>query len=144
MPSTTIYTLSLHDALPICPLENGPVQLQLNPPPGREFRPQDIALSPDGKHLAFVTGGSVSKLWVRALDSLTARELRDTDGAALDRKSTRLNSSHGYTSYAVHHDLHSFPTRRSSDLSPRERASSAAVEPSSGKRISAARHRAVA
>src|SRR5687768_7963021 len=35
-----------------------------------------------------------------------------------DRKSTRLNSSHGYISYAVFHhlDLHSFPTRRSSDL----------------------------
>ena len=60
-------------------LESVPLQLQLNPPLGREFRPQDIALSPDGKHLAFVTGGSVSKLWVRALDSLTARELRDTN-----------------------------------------------------------------
>src|SRR5687768_436380 len=33
-----------------------------------------------------------------------------------DRKSTRLNSSHGYKSYAVLRDLHSFPTRRSSDL----------------------------
>src|SRR5687768_8776482 len=38
-----------------------------------------------------------------------------------DRKSTRLNSSHGYISYAVfcyhhHPHLHSFPTRRSSDL----------------------------
>src|SRR5687768_10739736 len=33
-----------------------------------------------------------------------------------DRKSTRLNSSHGYISYAVHRALHSFPTRRSSDL----------------------------
>src|SRR5690606_22413067 len=38
-----------------------------------------------------------------------------------DRKSTRLNSSHVKISYAVfcsgHHlDLHSFPTRRSSDL----------------------------
>jgi len=64
-------------------LENSPVQLQLNPPPGREFLPADISLSPDGKHLAFVTGGVVPKLWVRALDSLTARELRDTDGAAL-------------------------------------------------------------
>src|SRR5690348_2040809 len=40
-----------------------------------------------------------------------------------DRKSTRLNSSHPSISYAVfcfphHRDLHSFPTRRSSDLSP--------------------------
>src|SRR5689334_12046197 len=36
-----------------------------------------------------------------------------------DRKSTRLNSSHSSISYAVfcdHRDLHSFPTRRSSDL----------------------------
>src|SRR5690554_3948704 len=39
-----------------------------------------------------------------------------------DRKSTRLNSSHVRISYAVfclscdHRDLHSFPTRRSSDL----------------------------
>src|SRR5690349_13196390 len=40
---------------------------------------------------------------------------------ALDRKSTRLNSSHVEISYAVfvdHRDPHSFPTRRSSDLSP--------------------------
>jgi len=63
--------------------ENSPVQLQLNPPPGTEFRAADIALSPDGKQLAFVTGGSVSTLWVRALDSLTARELKGTDAAAL-------------------------------------------------------------
>src|SRR5688572_30777529 len=34
----------------------------------------------------------------------------------IDRKSTRLNSSHSQISYAVHRDLHSFPTRRSSDL----------------------------
>src|SRR5207253_1037122 len=41
----------------------------------------------------------------------------------LDRKSTRLNSSHVAISYAVfclnayaHRHLHSFPTRRSSDL----------------------------
>src|SRR5687768_14516772 len=42
-------------------------------------------------------------------------------GPGQDRKSTRLNSSHGYISYAVfcfgaHRALHSFPTRRSSDL----------------------------
>src|SRR5699024_5615848 len=37
---------------------------------------------------------------------------------AIDRKSTRLNSSHVSISYAVFHhpSLHSFPTRRSSDL----------------------------
>src|SRR5947208_529276 len=34
----------------------------------------------------------------------------------VDRKSTRLNSSHQIISYAVHRALHSFPTRRSSDL----------------------------
>src|SRR5215204_235317 len=34
----------------------------------------------------------------------------------LDRKSTRLNSSHTVISYAVYLYLHSFPTRRSSDL----------------------------
>src|SRR5437867_523430 len=47
----------------------------------------------------------------------------------LDRKSTRLNSSHRTISYAVfclkkfgaHRDLHSFPTRRSSDLGAIER-----------------------
>src|SRR5437867_2297936 len=42
-------------------------------------------------------------------------------GRIRDRKSTRLNSSHRTISYAVfcfhtHPDLHSFPTRRSSDL----------------------------
>src|SRR5688572_2289775 len=34
----------------------------------------------------------------------------------VDRKSTRLNSSHSQISYADHTHLHSFPTRRSSDL----------------------------
>src|SRR5437660_1183512 len=41
-------------------------------------------------------------------------------GLEIDRKSTRLNSSHVAISYAVFchtRDLHSFPTRRSSDLS---------------------------
>src|SRR5262245_40901999 len=46
--------------------------------------------------------------------------------SAVDRKSTRLNSSHLGISYAVfcflsHRHLHSFPTRRSSDLSPAQR-----------------------
>src|SRR5437762_1194370 len=54
----------------------------------------------------------------------------------LDRKSTRLNSSHRCISYAVfcfrdHRSLHSFPTRRSSDLSRlRLPASSTCLSPS--------------
>src|SRR5690348_15341137 len=42
---------------------------------------------------------------------------RSGDAHAEDRKSTRLNSSHPSISYAVNRPLHSFPTRRSSDLS---------------------------
>jgi Tol biopolymer transport system component len=37
-------------------------------------------LSPDGRYLAFGTRGESSKLWVRAIDSLDARELAGTDG----------------------------------------------------------------
>src|SRR6266436_9207782 len=61
--TTEIYTLSLHDALPICP---GPVDF---------LRPRRPA-----------QGG----------------EVKGPDAAGVrDRKSTRLNSSHGYISYAV-------------------------------------------
>src|ERR1041385_9289592 len=55
--TTEIYTLSLHDALPICGVGD------------------EVVGRPDG-HLG-------------------------QSGGQLDRKSTRLNSSHGYISYAV-------------------------------------------
>jgi Tol biopolymer transport system component/tRNA A-37 threonylcarbamoyl transferase component Bud32 len=43
------------------------------------------AVSPDGRQLAFVAADSTGKdvLWVRSLDSLTARSLAGTDGARL-------------------------------------------------------------
>src|SRR5262249_29627876 len=45
--------------------------------------PRANALSPDGRTLAFVAQSSVARaLWVRALDSETARALPGTDGAA--------------------------------------------------------------
>src|ERR1035438_5913893 len=56
---------------------------------------------------------SIPRRWPR-LPTIRGRMIWDTD-----RKSTRLNSSHLGISYAVfshHKDLHSFPTRRSSDL----------------------------
>src|SRR2546422_2313705 len=70
--TTEIYTLSLHDALPIC-----------------------------GGHAAAVLDGGV------AVDDvlLQRRRVRHARDQAVDRrqdrKSTRLNSSHGYISYAV-------------------------------------------
>src|SRR5256885_11950112 len=71
--TTEIYTLSLHDALPI-----------------------------------FLGGGVSSRLWrdVRENRGLayhvgTALTLHRDAGVALDRKSTRLNSSHLVISYAV-------------------------------------------
>src|SRR2546429_5919322 len=65
--TTEIYTLSLHDALPIC-----------HGPPGR----------------AWISGTAP-----RAPPRPRMIELRML--GRLDRKSTRLNSSHGYISYAV-------------------------------------------
>src|SRR5687768_18379686 len=72
--TTEVYTLSLHDALPICPR------------PGTHAR-------------------DAARRWRRRGSS--RRRRRTKAGAAShrpragDRKSTRLNSSHGYISYAV-------------------------------------------
>src|SRR2546429_8747933 len=66
--TTEIYTLSLHDALPIYFHRRG--QLTDTPPPPHAAR----------------HGGTLQPV---------------ASGVAEDRKSTRLNSSHGYISYAV-------------------------------------------
>ena len=59
------------------------------PEPGTILTPAAVsrgvqaALSPDGQRLAFVaSSGGTPKLWVRALDSVVATALPDTDGAA--------------------------------------------------------------
>src|SRR2546422_6134222 len=69
--TTEIYTLSLHDALPICLGESAGRAIHAGRP-RRPARSRSFA--------AVEEGGSV---------------------CGLDRKSTRLNSSHGYISYAV-------------------------------------------
>src|SRR2546430_7431539 len=72
--TTEIYTLSLHDALPICDLRRR----------GSEGRCRGVAPSAAGR---------------RAAES---RGRGDGRGAGRrDRKSTRLNSSHSQISYAV-------------------------------------------
>src|SRR2546429_4427322 len=71
--TTEIYTLSLHDALPIYRTGNGLWAA--------------LARTTAGLNILNLT-----PVWI--LDGGQAV-------AALDRKSTRLNSSHGYISYAV-------------------------------------------
>src|SRR5687768_18342539 len=72
--TTEIYTLSLHDALPIF---EGHLRRKPRMGPGRRRRRLPVL------HLRG-----------RPLDGLRDQRLED-------RKSTRLNSSHGYISYAV-------------------------------------------
>src|SRR2546422_8610478 len=70
--TTEIYTLSLHDALPIY---QGQVELGLGAPMPDRFEERRVESPNTGQRLRV--------------------------GAVIDRKSTRLNSSHGYISYAV-------------------------------------------
>src|SRR5207249_6345426 len=97
---TAISTLSLHDALPI--LAPDPELRRLGPDPGRRPRvPRQGACGGEGRdpcHRA---------LRARAADQAhpsLPRPVRVAGGAdarRLDRKSTRLNSSHVSISYAV-------------------------------------------
>src|SRR5690349_12488220 len=117
MPSSTvIYTLSLHDALPIFfeDLELAVEQAgwhEMAAPVRHAFG--DQLLGTLGVHHHDVGPPACDDVAIGALQRRTGHDARN----ALDRKSTRLNSSHVEISYAVfHRDLHSFPTRRSSDL----------------------------
>src|SRR2546422_2944829 len=82
--TTEIYTLSLHDALPISAAAQPRVCVS---------RRRDAREARRGAREAV----AVDRSWAAGADArgLVARE------AAGDRKSTRLNSSHGYISYAV-------------------------------------------
>src|SRR2546429_3679523 len=71
--TTEIYTLSLHDALPICHLDVGQ----------KAVSQQHIGHGKRGDH------------------GVHAKDLDIAHAHRVDRKSTRLNSSHGYISYAV-------------------------------------------
>src|SRR5690349_23434590 len=80
--TTQLYTLSLHDALPI----------------SRYFRP--IApLSRITKRV--LTGSGCTLLFSRRFRTAIGCPAASRPGSMLDRKSTRLNSSHVEISYAV-------------------------------------------
>src|SRR2546422_8584319 len=82
--TTEIYTLSLHDALPISMLEQKINSIR---------QPTEVVILPE----MFSTGFSMQPhLFAENMNGETVQWMKK-----IDRKSTRLNSSHGYISYAV-------------------------------------------
>ncbi len=65
----------------------GALRATIEPPPGRALLPFDflgLALSPDGRELAFVASGSDTKrgIWIRKLSGMSSRPVPETDGAS--------------------------------------------------------------
>src|SRR3712207_8038941 len=87
--TTEIYTLSLHDALPISTNAGRYLSAQFIP-----VWPSIIGPTASAAKIASSRGGCGA----RGTRSATASPSRDT---RQDRKSTRLNSSHANISYAV-------------------------------------------
>src|SRR5947209_14340459 len=87
--TTGIYTLSLHDALPISKMAPPPWELSVIPKPSML----------DGLHQKLLGNGFLAVLvfdpQVLAVSNVVPV------GKPADRKSTRLNSSHANISYAV-------------------------------------------
>src|SRR3712207_7952528 len=81
-PTTEIYTLSLHDALPIAP-----------------FTCSCACQYTDAASTELAV--NVSRSLRRALSGVVSPSADRTSEPTRDRKSTRLNSSHAHISYAV-------------------------------------------
>ena len=58
------------------------VRFQVPPPEKATFLTSPPVLSPDGKKLAFIANSGTQMVWVRPLDTLEARPLPGTEGAA--------------------------------------------------------------
>src|SRR5712691_6716008 len=64
------------------PKRTAVVRLSILPPENASF--ESFAISPDGRQLAFIAAlKGKSALWVRALDSLEAKPLAETDNASI-------------------------------------------------------------
>src|SRR3712207_8475627 len=83
--TTEIYTLSLHDALPILLLQEGEEGGEVGPGERRVHRSQRDA----------------DQVLVGERELLAGLRVGDRGRLPADRKSTRLNSSHANISYAV-------------------------------------------
>src|SRR5206468_5814843 len=94
-----LYTLSLHDALPICGTAGALLGMLLR------SRLPEHHLSADSRDVVKLAMGVVATMTALVLGMLVASAKTSFDaqrqGVAQDRKSTRLNSSHDQISYAV-------------------------------------------
>src|SRR5699024_12544606 len=98
MTSASIYTLSLHDALPIYPVVEGAIEYSCGIT-GSDVIPEDVKIS------MFVNPNMNVPEEVEANSEFTVTDVSADISIQLtgtiDRKSTRLNSSHVSISYAV-------------------------------------------
>src|SRR5690606_41938009 len=92
--TTAIYTLSLHDALPICTLPNP------TPTPGRGCNWLGI-IAGFGNAVSSLLGSDTRLTLESRAASATPKPVAAQQIPGGDRKSTRLNSSHVKISYAV-------------------------------------------
>src|SRR5689334_23517662 len=93
MLPTEIYTLSLHDALPICRWHDTVVSSDHQ---NGNICPLCSACPHGSK--SFVTGGIHKGQWSAVMFNTISTDML---GNPTDRKSSRLNSSHSSISYAV-------------------------------------------
>jgi serine/threonine protein kinase len=65
------------------PLQRQPFRLSLLPPPSTSFLPNNLAISPDGRRLAFITAGldGATSLWIRSLAGDTPQQVASTEDA---------------------------------------------------------------
>src|SRR5256885_14107723 len=92
--TTEIYTLSLHDALPICPLNRDGGERRLN-----------VAVTRARQELRIFSSLRGEQMDLSRTQAAGVRDLKHflefAERGPRDRKSTRLNSRHPVISYAV-------------------------------------------
>src|SRR5207249_6363423 len=98
--STVFYTLSLHDALPICLVVN-PKIVHLHPEIHLLIALEDYWLAIRGRHSRSYFHRSNDKVSSAHILRCNRLHLIRNYQGRRDRKSTRLNSSHVSISYAV-------------------------------------------
>src|SRR5688572_16834444 len=119
-PPTAIYTLSLHDALPIfrssAPAEGNMPLKRATPPKSQSVMP---SISMPSRWACSAWPSSCRRIETKkrmAAAIAMARYVRSEEHTSELQSQSNLVCRLLLERYAAHRDLHSFPTRRSSDL----------------------------